>query len=232
MHPAGGDLAAGHGKGRGLAWPSSWVGCPLSIPITWLADQWVMMEHQVPRWCHSPHLLPFAAPQTDRPWHKVGGGDAPPQRGPSGNQRYFLVQGNICSCLSVQSGRAADPGPRAPPARTGQGVGIGAEPGAPFSVRLPPATATSRDSWPGATESSPRPPPRCLRLSLPSTRYRGSWGKHAAAPGVPCVFTEGPPLLFLTHRSRVFERYGCQTSCIYYIMINSLPPFLIHQRHP
>jgi len=168
----------------------------------------------------------------DRPWHKVGGGDAPPQRGPSGSQRYFLIQGNICSCLSVQSGRAADPGPRAPPASTGQGVGIGAEPGAPFSVRLPPATATSRDSWPGATKSSPPPPPRCLRLSLPSTRYRGSWGKHAAAPGVPCVFTEGPPLLFLTHKSRVFERYGCQTSCIYYIMINSLPPFLINQRHP
>lgn len=129
--------------------------------------------------------------------------------------------------------RATDPGPRTPPAHTGQGVGIGAEPGAPFSVTLPPATATSRDSCPGAAESSPPPPPRCLRLSLPPpTRYRGSWDKHAAAPRVPRVFIEGPPLLFLTHRSRVFERYGCQTSCIYYIMINSLPPFLINQRHP
>lgn len=157
------------------------------------------------------------------------GGDAPPQRGPSGSQRYFLIQGNICSCLSFQSRRAADPGPRAPPARTGLGVGIGAKPGALFSVRLPPATATSRDSGPSPPLC---PPPRCLRLSLPPTRYRGSWGKHTAAPGVPRVFIEGPPLLFLTHRSRVFERYGCQTSCIYYIMINSLPPFLINQRHP
>ena len=72
----GGSLAAGHGEGRGLAWPSSWVGCPLSTPIPWWADQWEMMEHQVPCWCHSPHPPPFAAPQTDSPWHKVGGGHA------------------------------------------------------------------------------------------------------------------------------------------------------------
>lgn len=67
-----GDLAAGHGKARGVAWPSSWVGGPL--PTSWLADQWVVMEHQVPCWCHSPHLPPFAALQTDKPWHKVVGG--------------------------------------------------------------------------------------------------------------------------------------------------------------
>lgn len=182
-----GDLAAGHGKARGVAWPSSWVGGPL--PTSWLADQWVVMEHQVPRWCHSPHLPPFAALQTDKPWHKVVGGDAPPQRGPSGSQRYFLIQGNICSCLSFQSGQAADPGPRAPPARTGLGVGIGAKPGALFSVRLPPATATSRDSGPGATESSPPPPTKMPEAVTASHQVQGLLGQtHSCPRSATCVY--------------------------------------------
>ena len=123
----GGSLAAGHGEGRGLAWPSSWVGCPLSTPIPWWADQWEMMEHQVPCWCHSPHPPPFAAPQTDSPWHKVGGG-TPPQRGPSGSQRYFPIQGNICSCLSVQSSGQQTQGPEPHPPTLGREWGLGPSP--------------------------------------------------------------------------------------------------------
>lgn len=76
-------------------------------------------------------------------------------------------------------------------------------------------------------------PPRCLWLSPPPPSSTGApKGKNCSLPQSDICVYRGTPSLFLIHTSHVFERYRCQTNCIYYIMINSLPPFLINQRHP
>lgn len=89
--------------------PPSWAGCPLPAPVTSRGrQQWEMTKRQVPCWCPCPRPPPSAAPQIDRPWHKVGEGEDA-AHGPSGSRRYFLIQGNMCSCFSFPSRAGSSP---------------------------------------------------------------------------------------------------------------------------
>ena len=195
----GGRVAGGRGGLASIpgptARPPSRAGCPLPAPVTSRGrQQWAMTERQVPRWCPCPRPPPSAAPQKDRPWHKAGEGEDA-AHGPSGSRRYFPIQGNICSCFSFQSRAGSRPRTGSPALHWAGRWGPGLSPEPLFSALLPPPHyrlfCLSRDSWPGACASRPPPPParRCPRLSLPTPRYRGSWGKHGSLPwSAICVY--------------------------------------------
>lgn len=96
--------------------------------------------------------------------------------------------------LSEQGGQ--QPQDREPRPALGREVGTWAEPRAPVLCPTPPAPLPPVLSLQGllarCSRVTPPPPPparRCPRLSLPTPRYRGSWGTHGSLPwSAICVY--------------------------------------------